>query len=82
MVTAGDLPASLISSRRLRQPLHLEFLGHREEGVELLLADQHLAVVDELQDVFKDRELDTVEVDDGMGVRILEEDGPQLGTGG
>ena len=31
---------------------------------------------------FKDRELDTVEVDDGVGMRITEEDGPQFGTSG
>ena len=68
------------SSGRLRQPLHLEILGDGQERVPLVGTDDHLAMVYKPEDVLQDRELNTVEIDDRVRVRIAEEDGPQLRT--
>ena len=53
-----------------------------KEAWETVLVYADLPVVDEPDDVFQNRELDPAEVDERLGVRITEEDGPQLWAGG
>ena len=66
----------------LRQPLHLQFLGSQEEGVEVILRDIDLAVVDEVYDILEVGGTDAPEVEQRVVVWVAGEDVPEQRAGG
>ena len=58
----------------LSESLHLEFLCHRQERVELLLGNIDFSMVHEVEHGLKLTEPNTLEVEQRMLVRILLED--------
>ena len=61
----------------LGEALHLQLLGHGQEGVELLLRYVHLAVVHEVEDGHEFSVVDALEVEERVRVGVPLQDGPE-----
>ena len=77
VIGVGGVIAVLLS-----QPLHLQFLCSQEEGVEVILSDIDLAVVDEVDDILEVVCTDAPEVEQRVVVRVAGEDVPEQRAGG
>merc|ERR1719323_1856374 len=68
--------------RSLCQTLHLEFLGHCQERIELLLCNVHLPVVHEVQNRGEIGEPHALEIEKRVGVLVASEDRSEEGRAG
>ena len=64
------------------EPLHLQLLRHREEGAQLVLGHVHLPVVHEVQHGQDLTELDSLQVDERVGVPVVAQQVPEEAAAG
>ena len=79
-VVGGRLAAASLIA--LSETLDLELLCHGEEGVELFLGHVHLAVVHEVEDGQEVGVLHPPQVEEGVGVGVPLQNGPEEGRAG
>ena len=61
----------------MSETLNFEFFSHSQKGVEFLLCHVHLPMIHEVEHCHQVDILDTFEVEEGVGVRVLFQDTPK-----